>query len=152
MMLFRLTMTMALVFAGVALGEDAGDARAKLVGSWQVQGESGENSGTVWAIQDTGDGVRVTRSKGGQTLSDQECNTVGKECSIKDSGHKVKVSMWYNGPKLVELETRGSDVVKRRFSVAGEGDALEIELIPISPVGKAETLHLKRVQVAAGRQ
>jgi hypothetical protein len=151
-MLFRLTMTMALVFAGVALGEDAGDARAKLVGSWQVQGESGENSGTVWAIQDTGDGVRVTRSKGGQTLSDQECNTVGKECSIKDSGHKVKVSMWYNGPKLVELETRGSDVVKRRFSVAGEGDALEIELIPISPVGKAETLHLKRVQVAAGRQ
>jgi hypothetical protein len=149
---FRLTMALVLVFAGAALGEDAGDARAKLIGTWQVQGVSGEDSGMVWAIQDTADGVRVTRSKGGQTLSDQECNTVGKECSIKDSGRKMKVSMWYNGPKLVELETRGSDVMKRQFSVANDGEALEIELIPITPAGKAETLHLKRVQVAAGRQ
>jgi hypothetical protein len=54
--------------------------------------------------------------------------------------------MWFNGPKLVELETKGKEVVKRRFAVAGEGDTLEIEVIPIEPAGKTETLRFRRLQ------
>jgi len=70
-----------------------------------------------------------------------QCNTVGKECSEKHG----KVSMWFNGPKLVVMETRGSDVVKRRFEASADGGALEMEVIPIAPSGKTEKVALKRV-------
>ncbi len=147
-MLFRLTLALELALA-VSAFADTEASRAKLIGSWQVQEASAAGPATVWSLEHVGDGIRLTESKEGQTVSELECNTVGKECTVKDSGHKVKVSMWYNGPKLVEIETRGSEVVKRRFSVAESGDNMEMELIPITPSGKAETFHLKRTQLAA---
>jgi hypothetical protein len=49
--------------------------------------------------------------------------------------------MWFNGPKLVELETRGAQVVKRRFSITGDGDTMDLETIPIVPTGKSEITH-----------
>jgi hypothetical protein len=60
------------------------------------------------------------------------------------------VSLWFNGPKLVELETRGSEVVKRRFEIISQGDGanevMEMELIPIVPSEKTQTFRYKRVQ------
>ncbi len=47
--------------------------------------------------------------------------------------------MWFLGPKLVQLETR-------RFSVTDQGDVMQVELIPISPGGKPETVKFRRVQ------
>ena len=54
--------------------------------------------------------------------------------------------MWFSGPKLVELVTKGRQVIKRRFAVAEAGDTLELEVIPIQPDGKTETIRLRRVQ------
>ena len=59
------------------------------------------------------------------------------------------VSMWFNGPRLVELETKGSEVVKRRFMILPKGDVMEMELIPIVPGGKPETFQFKRVELSA---
>jgi hypothetical protein len=63
-----------------------------------------------------------------------------------------KVSMCFNGPKLVELETRGNQVVKRRFTVTGDGDTMDLETIPIVPTGKSETTHLRRVPSVVPKQ
>jgi hypothetical protein len=46
----------------------------------------------------------------------------------------------------VETETIGSRVVKRRFAVTGDGDKMELEVIPIEPEGKTETVVFKRVR------
>jgi hypothetical protein len=54
--------------------------------------------------------------------------------------------MWFNGDKLVELETKGREVVKRSFAVPQQGDTLEVEVIPIVPEGRTETLHFARAQ------
>lgn len=62
------------------------------------------------------------------------------------------MSLWFNGPKLVELETRGTEIVKRRFSIAGDGDTMDLETIPIFPSGKIETAHFKRVPSAVAKQ
>jgi CheY-like chemotaxis protein len=60
-------------------------------------------------------------------------------------GERAKVTMYYNGPRLVQYETRGSHVTKRRFTITGEdGNTLEVETMPISPPGKAETIRFKR--------
>jgi hypothetical protein len=132
----------ALLLAGSALADDD-SSRARLMGSWQSAG-TGDTKAT-WALEGSSGSIHVTSSNGTQTVADFECNTVGKECPVKDAGRKSKVSMYFNGPKLVELETRGTQVVKRLFSISGDGDTMDLETIPIAPEGKAETTHFKRI-------
>lgn len=140
-----------LLFVGIAVADDE-SSRAKLMGKWQQSDGDGEARST-WALEEvTADSIRVTNSSGAQTVAGFECNTVGKECVVKDAGRKSKVSMWFNGPKLVELETKGAQVVKRRFSITGDGDAMELETIPIAPAGKVETSHYKRVPPVVAKQ
>lgn len=139
-----ITLTSLFLLAGVALaGDDA--AREKLTGQWQ-QTDGAEH--TMLTLKDAGDSIHMNSNEP-QTAEDFECNTVGKECEVKVAGHKAKVSMWFNGAMLVELETTGSEVVKRRFKVSGDGDTLEIETVGISPAGKNETAHFKRVAAVA---
>lgn len=148
----------AMVFAVVAFGGDDTSARARLVGSWQPA-DAGANASAnaskdagVWVVEhESGDILHVTYSVGGQTVSEFECGASGRECSMKDAGKKAKVSVWYNGAMLVALETRGAEVVKRRFAVAEPGDKLDVEVIPIQPEGKAETEHFQRAAVTAAK-
>jgi hypothetical protein len=60
--------------------------------------------------------------------------------------------MWFNGTKLVELETVGNQVVKRRFTVTGDGDTMELETIPMVPSGSSEITHFKRSQSDASKK
>ena len=140
-----------LLLVGIAAADDEA-SRAKLMGKWQ-QSDGEADARSTWALEEiTADSIRVTNSSGAQTVTEFECNTVGKECAVKDAGRKSKVSMWFNGPKLVEMETKGAQVVKRLFSIAGDGDAMELETIPIAPAGKVETSHFKRVPPVVAKQ
>ena len=139
----RMILAVAVIFAGGVFADDT-SARAKLDGAWQPQDPAQSDAG-LWILQTKGDTLQVTHSLGDKKLIEFECPTTGSECQVKDSGKNAKVSMWFNGPKLVELETEGKDVVKRRFAVAESGDSLELEVIPIQPDGKTETLRFRRV-------
>ena len=139
----------ALLLATSAFGDDD-SSRAKLLGRWQQSDGNGEAKST-WNLESSGDSMRVSSYNGSQTVADFECNTVGKECTIEDAGRPSKVSMWFNGPKLVELETRGAQIVKRRFSITGDGDTMNLETIPIVPPAKVETTHFKRTPSAVAK-
>jgi hypothetical protein len=129
-----------ILLATVAFADDA-ESRATLVGSWQPDSATDGS----WNLETRGaDMLRVTYAVANQKPTQFECTTTGKECQIKDSGKSAKVSMWFNGGKLVALETRGDEVVKRRFTVGEKGDTLEIEVFPITPSGATQTLHFKR--------
>jgi hypothetical protein len=132
------------VFAGsIALADDS-DERAKLTGAWQGQESSGAKA--VWTFESQGEAMHIVNSQGDKKIAEFACS-LGKECEVKDAGRKVKVTLYFNGPKLVVLETKGEEVVKKRFGVTETGDTLELEVIPVGP-GKAETLHFTRVQNA----
>ena len=139
-----------LMLCGALLADDEAD-RTKLIGTWQLQSGS-DKDGSLWTLETKTDGLRIVRSQNNQTLAEFECNTVGKDCDVKDSGHHVKVSFYYNGPKLVEFETRGSDVVKWRFGITGQGDTMEVEEIPVSPAGKTEVLQFKRAPTVSAQK
>ena len=144
------TLSLIILLASVALADDASD-RVKLTGTWQAP-EGKSSDGVTWTLNSTSDGVKITESQNGQKVSEFECNVAGKECEISDNGHKAKVSMWFNGAKLVELETRGSEVFKRRFSVVQPDGVLEVEVIPVVPGGKTEASRFHRTQLTtAGR-
>ena len=114
--------------------------RAKLTGAWESQGDNR----ATWVLEAKGDTWHISYSEGAQKPTEFECATDGRECNVKELGHGAKISLWFNGPMLVELETKGSEVVKRRFAVAPQGDQMDVEVIPIVSTAKAETLHFRR--------
>jgi hypothetical protein len=139
----------ALCFALTAFGDEAVN---RFVGSWTVQGDPANGAPVTWVFETKGDSLKIDQMKGGEKLAEFECNTMGRECEMKEGGKKASVSMWFNGPKLVQLETKGSEIVRRRFQINPKGDAMDVEITPVSQGGKAETLHLTRAQVAAQHQ
>src|ERR687892_593199 len=58
----------------------------------------------------------------------------------KLEGESGQVSMYYNGPVLVELDMNGDHVTKKRLHLAADGKAMEMEVVPISPPGASEKL------------
>lgn len=73
------------------------------------------------------------------------CSTGGKDCAKKSS----KVSFWFNGPKLVQMEYSGHSgdhVTKRRLSLSPDGKTLQMEVIPISPAGDTSLLAFDKAQ------
>ena len=132
------------LFAATASADNVD--REKLAGSWEIQGTAPEsNAVTGWTFKLQGNSFHVTEREGDKAVANFECNTEGTPCEVKTGGKKATISMWFNGPKLVQMETKGSDVVKRRFGILPKGDVLEMELIPIVPSGKSETYQYKRI-------
>ena len=142
----RLLLMAALIaFGAAAMRAGDSEGREKLTGKWQpAEGQKAEYG--TWTFEANDTGIRVVQEVNGQKVAEYECNTMGRECEIKEDGHSAKVSMWFNGPKLVEMRTRGSEVVKRRFLVTSDPDTLELEIIPIAPGGKSETVRFSRSQ------
>jgi hypothetical protein len=147
----HLTVILFLSLGAAAFADDQGD-RQKLLGSWELQGAAENTSSSSWTFSPAKDSIRVTQLEGGNKVADFACGTVGTACEIKAAGKKATVSMWFNGPLLVEMETKGSDVVKRRFKILPQGDVMEMEVIPIVPGGKTETFQFKRSQLAARQE
>lgn len=121
--------------------------RGKLQGKWAAP-----DGAETWTFQGNGDLLKVTHMRGTEIIAGFECGTTGRECAVKEGGKKATVSMYFNGAKLVQLERQGDGVVKRRFAVSEPGGTLDVEIIPIYPSGKAETLHFTRAQASAGTQ
>jgi hypothetical protein len=132
------------------LADDA-SARAQLIGAWQQQDDSGKGI-SVWVVETKDNSLHITNSQGDQKLSEINCKPTGAECEGTDSGKKTKVTMYFNGPTLVQLETVGPDVIKRQFTVREQPDMMEIEVIPIIGNAKSETLHLKRMPRSTGNR
>jgi hypothetical protein len=133
-----IVLTLPLVWALTATAGD--DSAKKLTGTWEAK----DNPAHTWTFDQTDKGIHVIESDNGQTIADYVCNTSGRDCNIKREGHDRKVALWFNGPKLVEMVSEGSHVVKRRYAPASEGTTLEVEVIPIVPEGRTEKLALLR--------
>jgi hypothetical protein len=142
------TLALLLLVGMSGIASDDGD-RQKLLGSWVLQGEAGSDMPSGWTFQRKGELFQITEMQSNNPVADYSCSVEGKECEVKTFGKKVKISMWFNGPKLVQMETQGSSVVKRRFAVLPQGDTMELEVIPIAPSGKTETLQFKREPLSA---
>jgi hypothetical protein len=147
-MTIQMTALAALLLSVPVLADDVSD-RAKLLGSWQRQDDSGKET-TVWVLEMKGMALHVSESLGDQKISEFECVPKGAECEGTDEGKKAKVTMYYDGPGLVQLVTKGSDVTRRRFTATGQPDMMEIEVMPFVGAGKAESMHLKRIKISAG--
>lgn len=145
-MKWKLLAPAAVLFVAGALAGDS-TGRGNISGQWQLEA-GGKESGEGWIFDSKADAIHVTEFQNGQKVAEFDCNTLGRECDVKDAGHHAKVSFYFNGSKLVQLETRGSEVLKRRFSVGDQEDLMEVEVIPIVPAGSPVVERFKRVQAS----
>jgi len=147
-MLLRLAVGGLLVLAYGWAGDDHSEKRAKLAGAWQAPAD-GKDAGAIWSIEDRDDRLRITQTLKGEKILDLNCSTEGQECQATDSGKNVKVVMWFNGPKLVEMETHGSEVIQRHFQPSDDGATMQVEVTRMDTGGKPEPVQLKRLDQAA---
>jgi len=122
--------------------------RPDLNGSWQVDATKSDvhshlPPGLTWDIQQTDDKIQITERVGDKNVSQLTCQTNGKDCVVKDAGHSAKASFYYNGPMLVELETMGDNVTKKRLRTADDG-TLTVEVMHINPSSKDEKIVLTK--------
>jgi hypothetical protein len=125
-------------------------ARARLIGVWQQQDESGKGT-SVSIIETKSNSLHITTTQGDQKLSEIECKPTGTECEGTGPGKTVKVLMYFSGPALVQIETAGSDITKRQFAVTEQPDIMELAVTAITGNTKSETVHFKRMPSAASR-
>ncbi len=94
--------------------------------------------------------MHVKEVKGAEVHADFSCETNGKACDLNNQGHKSKVSMWFNGSRLVVLETQGDEITRRRFQTSGNADTLNVEVAPMSSRSKIEKLTFVRESGVGG--
>jgi hypothetical protein len=136
--------------ASVCLADNQDD-RDKLTGSWVMQMQKGAGAVT-WVFANGASALHVTQMEGANTIAEFDCPVNGSNCDVKLSGKKATVSMYYNGPALVELETRGDKVIRRRFSISPTG-TMKVEVTPMSGTGAhTEELEFTRGQAPEAKK
>src|SRR5579871_774197 len=112
-------------------------SKPNLSGTWRLNAQRSELHSThvsgaaSWVIEEKDDSIHITESEGGKKI-ELQCPTNGKECEVT-GGEKAKASFWYNGPILVEMETKGQNATRYRMNLSPEGKALTVEITYIVP-------------------
>lgn len=123
----------AFAFAPNSFAQGASDP--DLSGNWL----DSANSGARITFKEKGDTIHVHEQDGDKVIADYSCNINGQQCDVKEEGHSTKVTLYYNGPKLVQITERGNDVEKRTFLMGQDGKTMQVEIIPLSSQGKTST-------------
>jgi hypothetical protein len=123
------------LFALPGTAQESG--KPSLTGTWQFDAAKSELhyskiSSAIWVIDEGANSIHITETEGAKSKKiDMQCTTDGKECQV--SGDKSKASFWYNGPILVEMQTKGDQVTRFRLKAAEDGKTMTVELTHIVP-------------------
>ena len=86
----------------------------------------------TWTISEGDDTIKISESEDGSAKKIEfQCTTDGKECKV--TGDKATASFWYNGPLLVEMETKGEHVLRYRMKLSSDGKTLTVQTTSIVP-------------------
>jgi hypothetical protein len=136
------------LFACSAIGQD----RPTMTGNWQFDAAKSDLktikvSSANWVIEEGDNSIHITEAESGKSKKiELQCTTDGKECQV--TGDKAKASFWYNGPMLVEMETKGDRVTRYRLKVSDDGKTLTVEMTHVVPqIDKIDVLVFSKTGV-----
>lgn len=115
----------------------AAQDRPNLSGTWQFDSTQSQIhtvtiAGATWVINEDDSSIQISESESGATKKvEMKCTTDGKECKL--SGEKATASFWYNGPMLVEMESKGDHVTRFRMKLSADGKTLTVDSTSIVP-------------------
>lgn len=126
------------------------DDRPNLSGTWQFDGAKSDLhtvkvAGATWVINEDDSSIQIVESEDGADKKiELKCTTDGKTCKV--SGGKSTASFWYNGPMLVEMETKGEHVVRYRMKLSDDGKTLTVDTTSIVPQSTQDDVLVFRKQ------
>ena len=125
-----------LLFSCALIAQDP--SKPNFTGTWQLDPAKSElntshASGATWVIEEKDNSIHITEmeSAKGDRKIELKCTTDGKECNVPSE--KAKASFWYNGPMLVEMETKGDNATRYRLKLMDAGKSLNVEVTYIVP-------------------
>jgi hypothetical protein len=83
-----------------------------LSGTWLGQ----SNAAQKWVFDQKDGKIHIKEMDGDRVDADFTCSLDGQECAVKEDGRSEKITMYFNGAKLVEIRERGSETVKQRLT------------------------------------
>jgi hypothetical protein len=110
--------------------------RPSFSGTWQLDPakselHSGKISSATWVIAEGDNSIHISESENGKSKKTElQCTTDGKECKFPGDRRD---SFWFNGPMLVDMETKSEHVTRFRIKVSEDGKTLTVEVTPIVP-------------------
>ena len=126
-------LALALVFVLPGAAQD----RPNLTGTWKLDASKSQFhtekvAGETWTINEGDNTIKIAESEDGSGKKiELQCTTDGKECKV--TGDKASASFWFNGPLLVEMETKGDHVVRYRMKLSSDGKTLTVDTTHIVP-------------------
>ncbi|HLK20203.1 MAG TPA: hypothetical protein VKT81_14700 [Bryobacteraceae bacterium] len=115
-----------------------------LNGTWELDAAKSELhnskvSSATWVIVEGDNTIHITESENGKSKKTElQCTTDGKECKFPGDRRD---SFWFNGPMLVDMETKNDHVTRYRLKVSEDGKTLTVEVTSIVPqTGKIDTM------------
>jgi putative lipoic acid-binding regulatory protein len=130
------------VLAAVAAGQE--QERPSFSGTWQFDASKSELhsskiSSATWVIEEGDNSIHISQTENGKPKKTElQCTTDGKECKFPGDRRD---SFWYNGPMLVDMETKNDHVTRFRMKISDDGKTLTVEVTPIVPQSdKIDTL------------
>lgn len=99
-----------------------------LTGTWLSE----SNASQKLVLNQKDGKIHFQEMSGEKVDIDFTCSTSGQECEAKENGHSEKITMYFNGAKLVELRERGNDTIKQRLALSNDGKVLTVETVPLS--------------------
>ena len=130
------------VLAAVAAGQE--QERPSFSGTWQFDASKSELhsskiSSATWVIEEGDNSIHISQTENGKPKKTElQCTTDGKECKFPGDRRD---SFWFNGPMLVDMETKNDHVIQYRMKISDDGKTLTVEVTPIVPQSdKIDTL------------
>lgn len=126
--------------------------KPNLSGTWELKTTksglpSSRDVNLKWVIVQDETKIRISEvalyPDGKEKKTDITCTTDGKECVTDSKSQLTKVSFWYNGPMLVEMDFGGrtrESVLKKRMKLTNDGAQMLVELIPMVGGGDSGNL------------
>ena len=103
-------------------------------------------AGATWVINEDDSSIQITESEeGASKKTELKCTTDGKQCKV--GGDKATASFWYNGPMLVEMESKGDRVMRYRMKLSSDGNTLTVDTTSIVPKATQDDVLVFRKQV-----
>ena len=110
--------------------------RPSFSGTWTFDASKSEVhsskiSSATWVIEEGDNSIHISQTENGKAKKTElQCTTDGKECKFPGDRRD---SFWFNGPMLVDMETKSEHVTRFRMKISDDGKTLTVEVTPIVP-------------------
>jgi hypothetical protein len=136
-------------FLGFFAAQLSGQSKPNLTGKWQVNPTKSEihstqPSAASLTIEQKGPSIHVVKTmKSGskENVVEFNCTTDGKECTAGPN----KISLWYDGKSLVEMDVAGENASKSTMTMDDGGKSLSIVVVYYSPQSEGDKLVLEKM-------